>query len=312
MPANLTPEFLAAEEEYRQAQTIEDKIAALQKMLATVPKHKGTEKIQADIKRKLSQFRKELQKKSGPKHTPHWVVKREGAGQVVLIGPPNAGKSSLVRALTNARPEVAEYPFTTREPVPGMMYYEDVPIQLVDLPPISAEFTERWIPQVIRAADLPVLVVGLDDPAILEEIEFVLNFLQERRVPQPRWLLGNKVDMPGAEETFAALTDLYGDRFRYLPVSAMTGANLDRFREIVFRELDIVRMYSKPPGKPPDLSQPYILKRGQTVVEAAALVHRDFAEKLKFTRLYRPEGGAGILVERDYVVQDRDILEFHI
>jgi len=313
MPANLTPEFLAAEEEYRQAQSIEEKIAALQKMLATVPKHKGTEKIQAEIKRKLSQFRKEAQKKSGPRHTPHWVIKREGAGQVVLVGPPNAGKSSLLAALTHAQPEIADYPYTTRDPIPGMMYYEDVPIQLVDLPPISAEFTERWIPQVVRAADLALLVVGLNDPAILEELDFVLQYLEEKRLVEPRWLVANKIDVPGAEGTLAILQDLYGDRFEYLPVSAATGVNLDRIREVAFRALDVVRMYSKPPGKPPDLSQPYILKRGQTAQEAAALVHRDFAEKLKFARLYRPDGGVwGLMVERTYVVQDRDILEFHV
>lgn len=314
MPANLTPEYLAAEEEYKQAQTHEEKLAALERMLATIPKHKGTEKLQADIKRKISRLRKESQQKKGGAHTtPFWLVKREGAGQVVLIGPPNAGKSLLVARLTHARPEVADYPFTTRAPVPGMMDCEDVQIQLVDLPPIAPEFTERWLPQVIRTANLGVLVVGLADPAVLEEIEYILEVLDRHRLPVPRLMVANKIDLEGAGEILAALKDLYGDRFRYIPVSALTGENLEEFRWAVFDALQIVRLYTKAPGKPPDLSRPYVLRRGQTVIEAAALVHKDFAEKLKFARLYRLSGEpSGLMVDRSHVVQDKDILEFHI
>jgi ribosome-interacting GTPase 1 len=313
MPANLTPEYLAAEEEFKQAQTHQEKLAALERMLATIPKHKGTEKLQADIKRRISRLRKESQKKGGAHTTPFWLVKREGAGQVVLIGPPNAGKSLLVARLTHARPEVADYPFTTRAPIPGMMDCEDVQIQLVDLPPIAPEFTERWLPQVIRGANLGVLVVGLSDPAVLEEIEYILEMLERHRLPVPRLMLANKIDLNGAGEILAALKDLYGDRFRYLAVSALTGENLDEFRWAVFEALGIVRMYTKAPGKPPDLSKPYVLRRGQTVIEAAALVHKDFAEKFKFARLYRLSGEpSGLMVDRAHVVQDKDILEFHI
>lgn len=314
MPANLTPEYLAAEEEYKQAQTHEEKLAALERMLATIPKHKGTEKLQADIKRKISRLRKESQQKKGGAHTtPFWLVKREGAGQVVLIGPPNAGKSLLVARLTHARPEVADYPFTTRAPVPGMMDCEDVQIQLVDLPPIAPEFTERWLPQVIRMANLGVLVVGLGDPAVLEEIEYILEVLERHRLPVPRLMVANKIDLDGAGEILAALKDLYGDRFRYIPVSALTGENLEEFRWAVFDALQIVRLYTKAPGKPPDLTRPYVLRRGQTVIEAAALVHKDFAEKLKFARLYRLSGEpSGLMVDRSHVVEDKDILEFHI
>lgn len=314
MPANLTPEYLAAEEEFKQAQTHEEKLAALERMLATIPKHKGTEKLQADIKRKISRLRKESQQKKGGAHTaPFWVVKREGAGQVVLIGPPNAGKSLLVARLTHARPEVADYPFTTRAPAPGMMDCEDVQIQLVDLPPIAPEFTERWLPHVIRGANLGVLVVGLSDPAVLEEIEYILEVLERHRLPVPRLMVANKIDLEGAGEILAALKDLYGDRFGYLPVSALTGENLEEFRWAIFDALQIVRMYTKAPGKPPDLSKPYVLRRGQTVIEAAALVHKDFAEKLKFARLYRLSGApSGLMVDRTHVVEDKDILEFHI
>jgi len=142
MPANLTPDYLAAERDYKQAATPAERIAALERMLATVPKHKGTEKIQADLKRRLSQARKESTKKGAAHSVPFYLVEKEGAGQVVLLGPPNAGKSQLVAALTHAHPEVADYPFTTRLPTPGMMSYQNVQIQLIDLPPLSEEFME--------------------------------------------------------------------------------------------------------------------------------------------------------------------------
>ncbi len=312
MSANLSPEYISAERDYKSAQTHDEKLAALERMLSTIPKHKGTEKLQADIKRRLSRLRKEGQKK-GPRLTPFWIVKKEGAGQIALAGPPNAGKSQLVATLTHAHPEVAAYPFTTRKPVPGMMNYRNVQIQLIDLPPFSAEFMESWIPQVIRTADLSLLVVDLGDIAVLDEIEFVLAFYQQHRLSPPELLLGAKSDLPGAAENLEALRELYGDRFRYLSVSAARGDGLDLLARQIFLDLSLVRFYSKPPGKPADMSKPYVLHRGQTVVDAAREVHRDFADAMKFTRLYHIDGHhSGLMVDRTHVVEDQDILEFHI
>ncbi len=309
MPANLTPDYLAAEREYKSASTQQEKISALEKMLATIPKHKGTEKLQADLKHRLSQARKEGQKKGAAHATPFYAVEKEGAGQVVLLGPPNSGKSQLVCALTHARPEVAEYPFTTRMPTPGMMRFENVQIQLVDLPPLSAEFMEPWIPQVIRNASASVLAVDLAAADVLDQIEFIRATLARLHLPEPRLLAGNKVDLPGAGANYAALEDLYGARFRMVAVSAATGRNLDGFARAVFEALEIVRVYTKAPGKKAELNSPFILRRGQTVEDAARLVHKDFADHLKFARLFR---GTPILVERTHVVEDGDILEFHI
>lgn len=314
MAANLSPDYLEAEREYKAAATPAEKIAALERMLSTVPKHKGTEKLQADIKRKLSQARREGQKKGGAAHTtPFWVVEKEGAGQVLLLGPPNSGKSLLLATLTHARPEVADYPFTTRVPTPGMMLYQNVRIQLVDLPPITAEYMEPWIPQVIRTATASVLLVDVNDPAVLDGIEFILGLIERSRALPPKLLVGNKIDLPGGEDNFAALEDLYRDRFPCLPLSITTCRNLDAFARAVFDILAIVRVYTKAPGKAPDLSSPFVLKRGGTVEDAARLVHRDFAENLKYARLFRAGGDRdGMMVERAHVVQDEDILEFHI
>jgi hypothetical protein len=313
MPANLTPDYLAAEQAFKDAQTHAERLQALERMLSTIPKHKGTEKLQADIKRRLAQARKDSQKKGGAHHAPFWVVKREGAGQVALIGPPNSGKSQLLARLTHAKPEVADYPFTTRAPLPGMMLFEDVPIQLVDLPPVSAEHVEHWLPQVIRMAHAGVLVVDAARPSVLEELEYTLGFLDGHRLPAPELLVANKADLPGARESAAALDELYAGRFRRLSVSARTGENLDAFRRAVFDTLGIVRMYSKPPGKPADMDRPFLLKCGGTVLDGARLVHKDFAEHLKFARLYRSDGShSGLMVDRNHLVEDRDVLEFHV
>ena len=314
MPANLTPEYLAAEREYKSAHTQAEKVAALELMLATLPKHKGTEKLQADLRRRLSQARKESQKKGGTHAAPFYLIEKEGAGQVALIGPPNAGKSQLVAALTHAQPEVADYPFTTRFPTPGMMLFENVQIQLVDLP-----------------ADLR-RVHGALDPARGSQRQpgRPAGRRQRRRRARPDRVhradpgappaatpqaagRATSSTCPARTSNFAALQELYGDRYRYVGMSAATGAGLDRFARAVFDALDIVRVYTKAPGKKAELDAPFILRRGQTVQDAARLVHKDFAEHLKFARLFHLAGNReGLMVERTHVVQDQDILEFHI
>jgi ribosome-interacting GTPase 1 len=312
MPANLTPDYLAAEQDYKRASTPREAVEALERMYAALPKHKGTEKMQADIKRRLSEARKESQKKNAG-HAPFYYVPHEGAGQVALAGPPNSGKSALVSALTHARPEVAEFPFTTRLPVPGMMPYENVQIQVIDLPAFSREFMDFWVVQVVRNADASVLILDPGDPAVLDHIEFIVSTYDEKHIPAPRLLVATKCDLPGAKENLAALTELYGDRFEYLPVSVTTGENVDRFACAVFNRLGLVRVYTKPPGKKADLGAPYVLHRGQTVHDAARMVHRDFADHLKFARLFHIEGGHdGLMVERTHVVEDQDILELHM
>ena len=312
MPANLGPEYLAAEEEYRRAATIAERIEALEKMYAVLPKHKGTEKLQADIKRRLSQLRKENQKRGPARAAPFYLIEKEGVGQVALLGPPNSGKSSLLAALTHARPEVAPYPFTTHSPTPGMAQFEDVQIQLIDLPPLAPEWVEPWVAQVLRRADRTLLVVAADDPDDLSEIEFIENQLEAWKLRRPEVMVVNKIDKPGGRDNFAALAELYDGRYECLPASAATGEGLDRLMRRCFELLDVVRVYTKAPGKKPDLAAPYVLKRGATVLDAARHVHKDFAERLKLARLYRRDRlEEGLPVSRDYVVQDGDILEFH-
>src|SRR5438876_172720 len=279
MPANLTPQYIEAEKRFKHAGSVEEKIAALEEMMATIPKHKGTEKLQADLKKKMSALRKETehQKKSGRRDS--FLVEREGARQLAMVGAPNSGKSCLLRALTNACPEVAEYPYTTRIPIPGMLVYENVRLQLVDLPPISREYTEPWVPQIIRNADAVLWIVDLSDDDVLERLE-------ETR---------------------------YG-RFPLITISAAAASaeEIAEFKRVVYDFLNVVRVYTKAPGKKPDFTDPYVVARGSTVLDVAEKVHRDFVANLKYARIWGEGKTDGIMVPRDFVIDDGDVLELHV
>lgn len=337
MPANLTPDYLAAEQEFKEATTLPDKIAALQKMLAVIPKHKGTEHMRGELRQRLSKLKQEAQQaaRHASARESLYRVERQGAGQAILVGAPNTGKSSLVAALTQARPAVAEYPFTTQLPAPGMIPYGGVQIQLVDMPPITADYFEGWQGDLVRRADLALLVADLADDALLEQTEAVLErlaaakvLLTNERLPAdrpgvahvPTLLVANKREAPGAQERLEILRELYGDRFPILAVSTRTGEGLEALKETLFDRLEIIRVFAKPPGKAPDLEAPFVLKRGSTVLDFAGAVHKDFLTSLKSARIWgsplsaSPAGSAkhpGQSVERDHLLADGDVVELH-
>jgi len=327
MPANLTPQYLEADRRFKAAKTIEEKVAALEEMLAVIPKHKGTEHLQGDLKRRLAKLRAEAEQARRRRGGFSVSVNREGAGQVVLVGPPNAGKSALVKCLTNAQPEVGEYPFTTRRPIAGMMQFINIQIQLVDLPAISDEYMEPWVPSLVRPADLALLVVDVASPSLLDDVERVIAILGRSKValvspgsppPPLGWanvetlLLANKADAPSAEAALEILRSHYGSRFPAHGVSAQTGVGLEPLRRMIYDGLGIIRVYSKPPGKEPSMQSPVVLPRGSTIVEMAAAIHKDFARQLKFARVWGGTKFSGQRVQRDYVVQEGDIIELHI
>ena len=322
MPANLTPEYLAAEKKWKAATTPQDRLAALQEMLATIPKHKGTDKMQADLKRRIAQVRREMQRKGGTaRQKPFYHVQREGAGQVVLVGPPNSGKSALLRALSRAEPEVAPYPFTTRVPLPGMVPFENVQIQLVDLPPLTREFSEGWLYAIIRTADAVALTLSLGEEEVLEQAETALRLLEEARIPlrapqaagegKSALTVATHVDAPGAAVRLDLLREFAGGRLPVVAVSTVTGEGLEALRRALFESLGVIRVYSKPPGRKADLSAPFILRRGATVLDAAEAIHKDFAAQLRYARLWGRDEYAGQMVGRDHLLEDGDILEVH-
>ncbi len=327
MPANLTPQYRDAERAFKEASTMAEKIEALEHMLAVIPKHKGTEKMQGDLRRRLGQLKREAEqgrKGGASRGAAVYHVEKEGAGQVALAGAPNTGKSALLRRLTHATPEVADYPFTTRVPVPGMMPFEDIQIQLVDLPALDPQFGEAWVPQAIRGADAVLLVVDLAALDLLNEIENSIALLENAKVrlgPQkdlpygyvakPALVVANKVDLPGARDNFDAFTELYAGRFPAVAVSAETGEGLEAFKRAVFEMLGILRVYTKEPGKKADLTKPYVLRAGATVAELAGRVHKDILANLKYARTWGHGRFEGQMVHRDHVLADRDVVELH-
>jgi hypothetical protein len=317
MPANLTPQYMEAEKRFKQAGGVQEKILALEEMMATIPKHKGTEKLQADLKKKMSALRKESDqhKKSGGRRD-SFVVEREGARQLALVGAPNSGKSRLVRCLTHATPEVADYPYTTRTPIPGMMIFDNVRLQLVDLPPISPEYTESWVGQIIRNADAVLWILDLSDDDILDTLDETWTFLADAKIDLQNMrvlMVGNKTDAPGAGDRTAIVREVYQDKFPMTEISAAfsTPTELEAFKKVVYDFLDIVKVYTKAPGKKPDFSDPYVVPRGSTVLDVAEKVHRDFRQNLKYARIWGEGKVDGIMVPRDFVIGDGDVLELH-
>lgn len=321
MPANLTQQYHNAEEAYRRAKTGEEKAAALQEMLAVIPKHKGTEKLQADIKRRLARLKEEDKKKKTSKGFNPFNVERQGAGQVVLAGYPNSGKSALVGALSRAKVKVAEYPFATTLPVAGMMPYEDTNIQLVDTPPVTPESIPPGLTGTFREADVLLLLVDSSSGECLEQLEGLLTLMQEKEIidlseegefiaPVPFILAASKTDLPAAPENLQVMAEL-NPELDILGVSCY-GRGLEELKKMIFEALDIIRIYGKAPGRPPDMSQPFILRKGATVLDFAGTVHRDFPQKLKSALVWGSSRFEGQAVSREYVLADRDVVELQV
>jgi hypothetical protein len=330
MPANLTPEYKNAEQAYREAKTDEERLACLEEMLACIPKHKGTEHMQADLKRRIAKLKEKPTTRAGARQRDVFHVERSGAGQAVLIGLPNCGKSALVGALSNARVTVADYPFATHAPVPGIAHHEDVPIQIIDMPPILPGSMTPGMMGAYRAADIILLIVDLAAPDALEQLDACLDALvtrnilpvgrhaarderdEEGRQLKSALIVGTKNDLPGAAETFDALRELYGGGLPMLSVSATARHNLEALTAHLFNVLEVIRVYCKEPGKPPDTGAPFVLPRGSSVVDMARAVHRELPEKLKYACVWGSAKFPGQQVQRDHVLADRDIVELHI
>ncbi|MEN8149302.1 MAG: GTPase [Planctomycetota bacterium] len=326
MPANLTPQYFDAEERYRKAATDPERLAALQEMLQTIPKHKGTEKLQADLKKKIKVLKSGGPKKKGGSRAPMHTVERSGTAQIALVGAPNSGKSRFVRDLTSADPEVADYPFTTRTPTPGIALAEQIPLQLVDLPPITGDWVEPWLIDLVRNADMLLVVLDLGSDEVLDHWEQLLAALErfhvsidaappagEREIGTRYHLAaiaGNKMDVPGAPERLEILRDLTDDR-PILTCSLDTGHGVAAILADIVRQLDVIRVYTKIPGKPADLEEPFVLPRGTTVEGAARTIHKELAANLSFARGYGGRFRDGQPIGRDLVLEDGDILEFH-
>ena len=331
MPANLSPEYKAAEAEFRRARNPEDRLRALREMLRTVPKHKGTEHLQADIKTRIKELTEELAgpRKGGARTGQPTSVRAEGAAQVALLGPPNSGKSSLHARLTGSHAASGPYPFTTQLPLPGMLLHQDVAFQLVDLPPVCREHPVPWLAGTLRSADACLLVVDLTDPACVDAVVELHEMLAERRIVLTgAWpaeesedafalrlstlLVASRCDLlSDVADELAVFAELTGYRYPAVAVSTVSGEGLDRLGPFLFEHLGVVRVYTKPPGGRADLGRPFTVRRGQTVGDVAWLIHKELAEGLRFARLWRGSF-EGRQIGRDHPVEDGDVVELHV
>ena len=328
MPTNLPPEYFEAEKRYREASEPREKISALEALMATIPKHKGTDKLRADLRKKLSKLREEgARKRKGGGRSDLYTVERQGAAQVALVGFPNSGKSSLLASLTNARPVIADFPMATVMPLSGMMPFEDIQFQLVDLPPIGHESTDGWVSGILRNADMLLLVVDLADAPEIQT-ELLLEQLTAWRIPllaknremtsdgivRPKTLVlaAAKLDLPEGEEALARMQALYQEQWHICGISNTGHTGLEALRSTVFLSSRIIRVYSKEPGKPGKSDAPFTLPQGSTVLDLAELIHKDFVTNLKFACIWGSAKFDGQKVQREYPLQDRDIVEIHL
>ena len=334
MPTNVPPQYREAEERFRQAGTTRAKIAALQEMMAIMPKHKGTDHLKAQLRSRMSRLMADLEgSASGPRggRTEPFSLPKEGGGRATLIGPTNVGKSLLIARATGAKTRVGAYALSTQEPVRGMLPYKDMYIQLVDTPPISNPSTQSRLYGLLRTSDVFIVVADLALDSILQvrgvfsELEqwgFRLLGREEERDEQDPWLskptilLGNKADLEGSLDGFQDLEAEFGSRYPVVMASAEEGVGLDELGEEIFTSLKVMRVYTKSPREKLEEfvpASPLVLALGSTIAEAAEQVHKDFGHRLKYAVLWgRSSKFEGQRVGLRHQLSDGDIIELHL
>lgn len=324
MPANLPPQYYEAERRFRTAKTPEEKIAALNTMLAIMPKHKGTDHLHAELRRKIAKLTEETERKYATSKTTYYI-RKEGAGQITFVGLPNTGKSQLLAAVTDAHPEIADYPFTTKSPNIGMMKFENIKIQMIDTPPVTGREAHIWLNNITRNTDLILILVDLGTSAI-EQVETILQELDNIGIipftndsqdiigkQQKKMLIvGNKYDLQNSDVRSKELAQKYHAIFPVVSISAKNNHNLEEFKWVIFKSLGIIRVHTKSPGIKPNLNDPMIMKKGSTMKDAAEAVHKDFRSKLKYALVWGSGKFDGQRVSPEHVLQDNDIIELHI
>ncbi|MBT8208548.1 MAG: 50S ribosome-binding GTPase, partial [Acidimicrobiia bacterium] len=301
MPTNVTPEFRKVQKQYRKVREPAERLALLKEMLRLIPKHKGTEHLQAEMRTKMKELTDELSgpARGGTRTGPQVAFRPEGAGQVVLVGPPNSGKSALHDRLTGSHAASEAYPFASQFPVPGMFRHGDVAFQLIDVPSLGTEHPVPYVGNTVQHASGCLLVVDLSAPDCVSRTRASIDLLAEKKVDLiadwsggddleadasddffrlalPTLLVANKADLiedPMAE--LEVLEELIDVSYPTIAVSAVTGFGLDELGSWLFDQLQVVRVYTKIPGHHPDTENPFTLHHGDTVIDLAELIHKD-------------------------------------
>ena len=319
MPANLPPTYYKLKHQHEAAKSDEERLSLLEEMLRIVPKHKGTEKVVSDLRKRIAVIKKGPTGKGGKGagkkgYSEH--IPKQGAGQLVMLGPPNSGKSQILANFTKAKPDVSPTPYTTTMPIVGMLPYENIQFQLIDTPSIMQDFISPSVLTLVRNADLCLGVVSLANDNLLDELDAVLTIFNDQRGDFDEDALGyivvaNQLDTPGANDRLEILTEFYGGEVSIYAVSAETGEGREQLLQGLYEILDIVRVYPKAPGKSVERDDPIVLPNGATVLDAALGLHKDFAE-FKLARIWGPEWHDGQPVSRNDVIFDGDVVEFHL
>ena len=316
MPANLPPTYYKLKHEHEAAKTDEERLRLLEEMLRIIPKHKGSEKVVSDLRRRIAAHKRapsEKWKGSGKRSYSEHIPK-QGAGQIVLFGPPNGGKSQILAKFTNANAEVSATPYTTTTPIVGMLRYENIQFQLIDTPSIMPDYVLPTVMTLIRNADLALPVISLASDNLLDDLDTVMQLLNEvdDDISEDEYLIvANQLDAVGADERLEILREFYAEAFQIYPISAETEDGKESLQQGLYKALEILRVYPKAPGKVVERDDPIVLPIGSTVLDAAVGLHKDFQE-FKFVRIWGPQWHDGQSVSRNDVVYDGDIVEFHL
>jgi small GTP-binding protein len=292
MPVNAGGEYFAAERKYLDAKTREEKIAALEEMIKTAPKHKGSEHLLSELRHRLAKLKKEGSSKTSSK--PKFVIRKEGAAQVCVIGSTKSGKSTLINSLTNAKVEVADYPYTTKTPEVGMMKFGDVQIQMIEIP---STFDPESLSLLHSCDEIVIVLDGGKD--LLEQEKEMEKIIGENRLGSKRLVVVvNKADA-------------FPVPSHRLSISAKENVGIDKLKERIWSNLSMIRVYTKSPGKYKDLPA-LALKSGSKVADVAKSLHKDFVKNFKYARVFNGTKFSGQKVGLDYELKDMDVIEIHL
>ncbi len=293
MPVNAGPEYFAAEKKYSEARTTEEKIKALEEMIRKAPHHKGAEHLLADLRKRLSKLKKEAVIERRKSHKPFFTIRKEGAAQICIIGLTNSGKSTLLNSLTRANAKVAEHPYTTKKPQVGMMLYNDLQFQLIEIP---SSFDSESL-GLMHSCEL--IAVVLDATRNTEEQKSkLMEILKRNRLDSKKMILvKNKSKVCGLDQNIVCL-------------DAQAGIGLDELKERIWKGLDLIKVYTKSPNKSKD-TPALALEKDSTVEDLAKEIHKDFIKTFKFARIFNSTKFSGKKVGLDYKLQDNDIIEIH-
>jgi len=305
MPINAHPDYFNAETEYYDANTDEDRLIALEKMTRTMPKHKGAETLRRNLRTRYKKLKQELQKKAKKKAGSKKGIKKEDM-QAAIIGLTNSGKSSILKALTNARPKIASYGFTTTEPEIGTLHYKGCNIQIIDLPPIASEDFELGI---MNNTDTLLIVVEK-----IDEIKPTLAAIKNKETAKkPKIIIFNKIDLYDEETKRKISETLKSKRYKFVLTSIVGDQGIEELKEKILNTFDIIRIYTRHPGKKRELDKvPIILKPNSTLQDVAEKILHGYSKKIKYTKITGPSSKfTNQKVGLKHIVKDKDIVEFY-